>query len=66
MMSTGVPSSSERHVLDRENLGDDTLVAVTASKLVTFRDLALLGDVDHDALVDAGAKLVATVTRRTP
>src|SRR5690606_38980200 len=51
----------ERHVLDREDLRDDTLVAVTAGKLVALGDLALLSDVDHDAAVDARAELVIAV-----
>ena len=43
------------HVFDREDLGDDALVAVAAGELVADRDLALLGDVDTDQLVDARA-----------
>ncbi len=43
----------ERHVLDRQDLGDDALVAVPAGELVAVGDLALLGDVDADQLVDA-------------
>ncbi len=49
----------ERHVLDRQDLRDDALVAVTAGELVTVGDLALLGDVDADQLVHARGKLVA-------
>ncbi len=51
----------ERHVLDREDLGDDALVAVAAGQLVADRDLALLGHVDPHQLVDAGRQLVAVV-----
>ena len=51
----------ERHVLDREDLGDDALVAVAPGQLVADRDLALLGHVDPDQLVDAGRQLVAVV-----
>ena len=51
----------ERHVFDRQDLRDDTLVAVTTGELVTLGDLALLGDVDDDALVDARAELVVAV-----
>ncbi len=51
----------ERHVLDREDLRDDALVAVTAGELVALGDLALLGDVDHDATVDTRAELVVAV-----
>src|SRR4051794_19991951 len=51
----------ERHVLDREDLGDDALVAVAAGELVTVGDLALVGHVDADELVDAGRQVVAQV-----
>src|SRR6478609_484050 len=51
----------EGHVLQREDLGDDALVAVTAGELVAHADLALLGHVDPDQLVDAGRELVALV-----
>ena len=53
-MSTGVPSAQVGHVLDREDLGDDALVAVTAGELVALRDLALLGDVHAHELVHPG------------
>src|SRR5690606_8166360 len=49
----------ERHVLDRQDLGDDALVAVAAGELVTVGDLALLRDVDAHQLVDTGGELVA-------
>src|SRR5581483_7447732 len=49
----------ERHVLDRQDLGDDALVAVTAGELVTHGDLALLRHVDADQLVHARRQLVA-------
>ena len=51
-----------RHVLDREDLGDDALVAVAAGELVADADLALLGDVDPHELVDARGQFVAVVT----
>ena len=51
----------EGHVLDREDLGDDALVAVAAGELVAHRDLALLGHVDPHELVDARCELVALV-----
>ena len=50
------------HVLDRQDLGDDALVAVAAGELVADRDLALLGDVHPDQLVDARRQLVAVFT----
>jgi hypothetical protein len=51
----------EGHVLDREDLGDDALVAVAAGELVAVGDLALVGDVDPHELVDARGQLVAVV-----
>ena len=51
----------EGHVLDREDLGDDALVAVAAGQLVAHADLALLGHVDPDQLVDARRQLVVLV-----
>src|SRR3954464_9426511 len=51
----------ERHVLLRQDLRDDALVAVAAGELVAVGDLAHLGDVDPDQLVDAGGQLVAVL-----
>ena len=51
----------ERHVLLRQDLGDDALVAVAAGHLVADGDLALLGDRDADQAVDAGQQLVAVL-----
>ena len=51
----------EGHVLDREDLGDDALVAVAAGELVAHADLALLGHVDPHQLVDARRQLVVLV-----
>src|SRR4051794_36461289 len=51
----------ERHVLDRQHLGDDALVAVPAGELVAVGDLALLRDVDADQLVDTWRQLVAVL-----
>ena len=42
-------------------LRDDALVAVAAGELVAVGDLALLGDVDADQLVDARRQLVAVL-----
>ena len=47
------------HVLDRQDLGDDALVAVAAGHLVADADLALLGDRDADQAVHARHQLVA-------
>src|SRR6476469_8422337 len=55
----GRPVLEERHVLDRQDLGDDALVAVTAGELVTVGDLALVRDVDAHELVDTRGKVVA-------
>ena len=55
--------SQVRHVLDREDLADDTLVAVASSELVTLGNLPLLGHVDPDQCVDAGGELIAVLTR---
>src|SRR5205814_184441 len=51
----------ERHVLDRQDLGDDALVTVPAGELVAVLDLALLRHVDPDQLVHAGGQLVAVL-----
>src|SRR5215468_10561560 len=60
------PVGEERHVLDRQDLGDDTLVAVAARQLVAVSDLALLRHVDADQLVDAGRELVAVLAGEHP
>src|SRR6478752_6965685 len=48
----------ERHVLGRQDLGDDALVAVTAGHLVANADLALLRDRHPDQAVDARLEIV--------
>src|SRR5919197_849803 len=53
----------ERHVLLGDDPGDDALVSVAAGELVPLRDLALLGDVDANELVDAGREVVARLAR---
>src|SRR5215207_6995409 len=53
----------ERHVLLRQDLRDDALVAVASGELVAVGDLAHLSDVDPDQLVDAGGQLVAVLAR---
>ena len=60
-MSTGVPSSKERHVLLRNDLRDDALVAVAAGHLVAGLDLALHRDEDLDHLHHAGRQFVAAL-----
>ena len=49
----------ERHVLFRQDAGDDTLVAVTAGELVALGDLTVLCDVDANHLVHAVRQFVA-------
>ena len=58
MMSTGRPVRQVRHVLRRQDLGDDALVAVAAGHLVADADLALLGDRHPDQPVDARLQVV--------
>ncbi len=53
----------ERHVLDRQNLGDHALVAVPAGHLVADRNHPLRGDVDLHHLQHAAAELVAALHR---
>src|SRR5690625_4594464 len=52
----------ERHVLDRQDRRDDALVSVAAGHLVTDGDLAALGHVDADHLVDARRELIIVLT----
>ena len=52
------PVGQVGHVLDRQDLGDDAFVAMTAGELVAFGDLALLGHIDPDELVYARRQLV--------
>jgi hypothetical protein len=47
------------HVLDRDDLGDHTLVTVTAGHLVAGLQATLDGQVDLDHLLDARGQLVA-------
>ena len=58
MMSTGAAVRQERHVLHRQDLGDDALVAVAAGHLVADRDLALLGHRHADQAVHARLEVV--------
>ncbi len=60
-MSTGVPSSRIRHVLDRHDARDHALVAVTAGHLVARLDLALGRDEDLDHLHHARRKFVTAL-----
>ena len=51
----------ERHVFGRQDLGDNTLVAVATCELVSLGDLSLLRDVDAHQTVDTRRELVALV-----
>ena len=51
----------EGHILLGQDTGHDALVAVAAGHLVAHGDFPLLGNIDADALVDAGAQLVAVL-----
>jgi len=55
----GRPVGEIRHVLLRQDAGDDTLVPVPASHLIAHRKLALHRDVNLNQLDHAGRKLVA-------
>jgi hypothetical protein len=48
----------ERHIFDREDLGDDAFVSVTSGHLVAFGDLTFLDDVDAHDFVDAGRQFI--------
>lgn len=49
----------ERHILLRQDAGDDALVTMAASHLITHGDLTLLSDIATDDFVHAGAHLIA-------
>ena len=49
----------EWHVLNRSNLGDNTLVSVATGHLVADGELTLCGDVNLNLLVNAGRKVVS-------
>ena len=66
MMSTGVPSARKGMSSIGQDLGDDALVAVAAGQLVALGDLALLGHVDPDQLVDPGRQLVGVLPGEHP
>ena len=53
----------ERHVLHREDPGDDTLVSMTACHLITDRNLSLLRDIDTNRLVDSRRQFIAVLLR---
>ena len=52
----------EGHILLGQDAGHHALVSVAAGHLVAHGDLTLLGDIDADALVDAGGP----ARRRSP
>src|SRR6266571_929950 len=56
----------ERHVLNRQDLGDHTLVSVPPRELVPIGDLPLLRHVHPDELVHAGRQLIAVFPGEDP
>ena len=52
----------KRHILLRENAGNNALVAVTSRHLVAYAYLSLLSDIAADNLVYSGGQLVAVCT----
>ena len=52
------------HVLDRQNVTDNALVAVATGDLIALLDLTTLGDVDAHLLVDAGGQVVAVLAAK--
>ena len=47
-----------RHILDRQDLGDNALVAVTAGHFITFRNLTFLNDIDFNDFIDSRRQIV--------
>ncbi len=56
-----MPSGQERHILLREDAGNNALVAVAAGHLIADGNFTLLCDIDADDLIDAGGHLVAVL-----
>src|SRR5699024_9564834 len=51
----------ERHVFNRQDLGDHALITVPAGELIALADLALLGNVNSHQLVHAGAEFITVL-----
>ena len=52
-------SVARRHVFDRQDLGDHTLVAMTAGEFVAFGDLPLLRDIHpHEAIAGGSSSFI--------
>ncbi len=49
--------SQKGHILNRHHFGDDALIAVAASHLITLGDFALLGHTNPHQLVNTGGKI---------
>ena len=49
--------SQKGHILSGHHFGDDALITVATSHLVTFGDFALLGHTDLHQLVNASGKI---------
>lgn len=54
----------ERHILFRQNAGDNALVAMSAGELVALGDLTMLRNVDADHLVHAVRQARRRLLRR--
>ena len=54
----------ERHILLTANFGDNALVAVATAHFIADRNLAFLGDIDADLLIDAGSHFVVIVASK--
>ena len=52
----------EWHIFYRKHAGNNTLVTMTSSHLITNRDLSLLGNVDADTLVYSRSQLIAILS----
>ena len=55
-----------RHILLRQDAGNDTLVAVTACHLIADADLTLLSDIAADDLAHTGLQLIAVLRGKGP
>src|SRR5699024_4445206 len=58
--------SEEWHVFHGQDLGDNTLVPVTASHLVAVSDFTFLGNVDTNKLVNTGWQFIIFVAVEDP
>ena len=52
----------EGHIFHRQYAGNNTLISVTSSHLISYRDLTLLSNVNADSLIHTGRKLIAVLS----